>query len=62
MNAMAVLLDNHVRALDPQEAAGQLDQTSREVFSAFIQAERETVTLLQHRVQEHLAVLGEMER
>jgi hypothetical protein len=38
------------------------DQKSREVFSAFNQAEQETVTVLQHRVLEHLAWLGEMER
>ena len=105
MKAMAALLENHVRALDPNETNGRLerdahehlikdqrtlasdlvalasamkgyrdlpiakhdmtpltDQTSREVLSAFIQAERDVIALLQDRVQEHLVMLADMPR
>lgn len=38
------------------------DQTSRDLLSAFIQAEEEALRLLQNRVQEHRAMLSEMRR
>ena len=105
MTAMAAMLENHVRALDPDETSGRLerdayvrlvreqrtlasglealaramdgyrdlpvakhdmvpltDQTSREMLSAFIQAEEDVLTLLRDRTQEHRAMLNEIRR
>jgi len=103
MNAMATMLENHTRALDPTETNGRLerdayerlvrdqralasgleafaramegnrdlpmarhnlaplnDQASRAVLAAFIDAERDLITLLQKQTENHAVMLPQM--
>jgi hypothetical protein len=103
MNAMATMLENHTRALDPTETSGRLerdayerlvrdqralasgleacaramegnrdlpmarhnmallnDQASRAVLAAFIEAERDLITLLQKQAESYAVMLAQM--